>query len=142
MQLWITKLLTDMGVYKTTSEQRMEIYEAFERYIVADDFPIMAGFVSADPVAIKYLVSKQNMFDWKEMRPLVDRAITKTENYLVRKGMNGQSAAMAIFVLKQAWHGYKDRTDQNITSDGEKVKFYNTLPRTVKASTKAVKSAK
>lgn len=129
-------IFTDMPSPKIPSEQRQEVYKAFSDWIAQTDFPIMAAFVSENPVAMRYMVTKYNMFDWREMRPLVDLAIAKTEAYLVRKGMNGQASGMSIFVLKQAWHGYTDKTEQNITSDGEKVKFFNTLPRGTKTTAK------
>lgn len=114
---------------KLTPEQRKEVYEAFCDYIVYTDDPNVAGFVSSDDVALKHWVTQDNMYDWPEMNELTKRAIAKSEAYLLQKGMGGQGTAMAIFRLKQPRFGYRDKFEQDLTSNGEKITFANAVPR-------------
>lgn len=114
---------------KLTPEERKELRDAFEKYINDNDDPRLAGFLSRDPIALKFWVSRKNMYDWNDMQGLLDRAHLKQEDYLNQKGMNGQATAMAIFRLKQPWHGYRDKFEQDVTSNGEKITFVNSVPR-------------
>lgn len=114
---------------KVSYEERAEIHAAFENYITDHDDPRLSGFLANDPVALKYWVTPEDMEDWTEMELLLRRAHIKQEDYLNQKGMNGQATAMSIFRLKQPWHGYRDRFEQDISSGGEKITFINSVPR-------------
>lgn len=131
-------LVTDMaqGIPKTTKAQRREIAAAYEAFVDANEDPHAASFVVTDPVARKYWVTKDNVYDWGELALITQRALAKQESYWRDKGKNGQATAMSIFVLKQKQIGYQDRVDQNVTSNGERVTFVNTLPRGAKVEVK------
>lgn len=119
--------------------QRQEIKAAFVKYIEDTDDPNIAAFVSFDPVAIKHKVTKSDMYDNKHFDALTKRAITKQEAYLLKQGMSNQNVTMAIFRLKQPYHGYRDRFEQDITTGGEKITFANTVPRPGKEDKKGKK---
>jgi len=69
------------------------------------------------------------MNDWLDMAKLMRILLSKQRTYLLRKGMNSQNVTMSIFRLKQPYHGFRDRFEQDITSQGEPIKFINTVPR-------------
>lgn len=121
------------------SEQRQEVLEAYCQFIDENDDPHAAAFVVQDPVARKYFVSKENLYDWPEFRQFTDRALAKQELYWRDKGKNGQATAMSIFVLKQPQLGYRDRFENDVTSNGEKVQFQNNLPRPAATAKKPAK---
>lgn len=127
---------------KVTKEERKEIAEAYEAFVDANDDPHAAAFVVLDPVARKYWVTKDDIYHWQELGPITARALAKQELYWRDKGKNGQATAMSIFVLKQPHIGYRDRVDQNVTSNGETVQFLNTVPRTTGKDKKEKASSK
>lgn len=107
---------------KLTPEQREEVLEAFQDYIQTTDDPTIAGFCAWHEVAIQYWITKDNLYDWGEFSELRKRAIEKQEAYLVKNGGEGKyNPTIAIFRLKQPQHGYKDRTETDITTAGEKI---------------------
>lgn len=112
-----------------THEQRLEVLEEYKQYVLSTEDPLMAGFLGFNDVSIKYLVNKDNVYSWHEFNEWVKIADLKQEAYLVKSGANNQSAAMSIFRLKQPYLGYRDRVDQNVTSEGKPVEFVNTIPR-------------
>jgi hypothetical protein len=114
---------------KVTPEQAAEIKAAFKAYIEDLDDPLISEFVSTDPVPLKYEITEDNMNDWLDMAKLMRILLSKQRTYLLRKGMNSQNVTMSIFRLKQPYHGFRDRFEQDITSQGEPIKFINTVPR-------------
>jgi len=115
---------------RLTADELKEVREAFAAYIAATPYPMAAAFVSRDPVALKYQVTKQNMSNWREMEELTKLAHAKGEAYLVEKGMtNAIDKTMSIFLLKQSQFGYRDRSEQDITRGGERIVFHNYVPR-------------
>jgi hypothetical protein len=107
---------------KLTSEQRVEVLQAFHDYIARTPDPTVVGFCAFDPVAVNYLITRDNIKDWDEFSPLQKYCIEKQEAYLLQAGGTGKyNPTMAIFRLKQPQHGYKDRFEQDVTSAGEKI---------------------
>jgi hypothetical protein len=118
-----------MPARKFTSDQVQEIAQALTQYITDTDDPVLVGFLSTSEIAIRYWVNKDDLTRYKALRPLAERAHTKSEAYMLKKGMNGQSTAMSIFRLKQKVYGYSDRFEQDFTTKGEKFTFINDVPR-------------
>lgn len=114
---------------KHSKEDVEKIKQALLDFIEDEDDPMLAKFLSFNPVALKHWVTQDDLNNYREFRPAVERAIKKQEAYVLQKGMNGQSTAMSIFRLKQPQFGYRDKFEQDITSNGEKVQFVNTVPR-------------
>lgn len=107
---------------KLTKEERVEVYEAFRRYIERTPDPMIVGFCAWDPTAQKYMITKDNLYDWKEFSELRKIAIEKQEAYLVTGATtNRLNPTMAIFRLKQPQHGYKDKVEADLTSGGDKL---------------------
>lgn len=98
-------------------------------YIEDFPMPVLADFLANTPVPLKYGITQANLYDWPEFREHLDRMFKKQENYLVTDGLTKRNAAFNMFLLKQQWIGYKDRVEQDITTDGEKIEFTNLLPR-------------
>lgn len=100
---------------KITREQKLELVDRFEQYIEATVDPTVPGFLTSDDLAMRLMVNKDNVRDWKDdFSHLVKRAIMKQEAYLL--GVMDKPA-MAIFRLKQPQHGYTDRTDLKIEQE-------------------------
>lgn len=111
---------------KLTPEQRKEVFEAFKLYIERTPDATIVGFCAFDPVGQKYLITKDNIYDWEEFSELRKYAIQKQEAYLVQAGGTGRyNPTMAIFRLKQPQHGYTDR--QDINTQGEVKHSYEEL---------------
>lgn len=128
---------------KVTPKQMADVVQAFSDYIDNVDDPLIAEFVSMDETARKYIITQENVQQWPELHDLKRILLAKQERYLVRKGMNGQSAAMAIFRLKQPSIGYRDRVEQDVSIQTEPIKFFNTVPRgTVAAKVSKSKETK
>lgn len=121
-----------MALPKLNKDERMEVLRAYQMYVQEMEDPHDAGFIAHSDVAQKYFITKQNLIDWKEFRPWRDLANAKQEDYL----LTAKNTVMSIFRLKQPAHGYKDKTEQDITTNGERVTFHNTLPRVAKAPVK------
>lgn len=114
---------------KLNPDEREEVLEAFEQYIIEEEDPTVVGFVANDETAIKYNVTRDNINDWDEFSTLKKRAITKQEAYLLKNGtQNKINPTLAIFRLKQPQHGYKDKFEQDISHSGQ-VQFTNDVPR-------------
>ena len=105
---------------KLTPEEKAIVYKAMEDYIARTPDPIIVGFCAWDPVAIEYDITDDNINDWEEFTRLRKRATQKQEAYLstgvFSKGLN---PTMAIFRLKQPVHGYTDRMQQDLTTNGK-----------------------
>lgn len=114
---------------KLKPRQRAEIKAAFEKYIETTEDPNIAQFVAYNPVALKHKVTKRDMYENKHFDKLKMWALAKQEAYLLKVGMTSQNVTMAIFRLKQPYHGYRDRVEQDITTGGEKISFTNQVPR-------------
>lgn len=107
---------------KVTSEQRQEVYEAFEAYIRDTDDPTIVGFAAYNDVALKYNVTDDNIGDWDDFSGLRKRATKKQEAYLIAGGtMNKLNPTFAIFRLKQPQHGWTDRIQTDHTSNGKDI---------------------
>lgn len=105
---------------KLTPLQRQEVYDALEQYIKDTEDPTIPSFVSDDPIAIQYSVTRDNINDWQEFSTLIKRAVVKQESYLLKQGGAGKyNPTIAIFRLKQPQHGYTDKTQTDLTSNGE-----------------------
>lgn len=119
---------------KLTDEMYSEVVQAFQEYVLSTDDPLICEFISYNPLAIRYHVHDDDFTSpiYPKLREWALLCNKRSETYMLRKGMNGQSTAMSIFRLKQRQHGYTDRVEQNITSNGERVIFTNTLPRAAK----------
>lgn len=104
---------------KLTDEQRAEVLQAFSDYIKRTPDPIIVGFCVWDPVAEKYNVTDDDIYNWSSFNGLRKRAVMKQEAYLATgAATNKLNATMAIFRLKQPTHGYTDRqlVDQVVTT--------------------------
>lgn len=107
---------------KLTEEQQMEVYKALEDYIERTLDPTIVGFISWDPIPKQYDVDDDNINSWPEFLRLRRRAVKKQEAYLLEAGGTGKfNPTMAIFRLKQPVHGYTDKSQQDITTAGEKI---------------------
>lgn len=115
-----------------TPTERRETLEAYKAYVASEAFPLLADFVSKDETALKYHVTQHNMQDWPEMRDTTELLNAKSEAYLVKRalvGGPGGNTPMSIFLLKQPRYGYTDKSQQDITSNNERVIFVNSVPR-------------
>lgn len=113
---------------RLTPDQRKEVLRAYIKYVEHNTDPHLAGFLSEDSLALKYWVNKQNILeDWPEFQPALKRAYVKEEAYILDAGQ-AKNTVFSIFRLKQASHGYKDKIEQDITTNN-KVSFINAVPR-------------
>lgn len=107
---------------KLNKLEREEVLQAFKLYIERTPDPTVVGFCAFDPVGYKYLITRDNINDWDEFSTLRNYAIQKQEAYLlIAAGTGKYNPTMGIFRLKQPQHGYKDRVDTDITSDGNAI---------------------
>jgi hypothetical protein len=107
---------------KLTPKQRKEVLDAFSSYIERTPDPTVVGFCANEPICFKYLITRHNIEDWSEFSALQKYCIQKQESYLLMAGGAGRyNPTMAIFRLKQPQHGYRDRTEQDITTGGDKL---------------------
>lgn len=107
---------------KLTPEERKEVYDAFVKYIERTPDPTIVGFCAFDPVGAHYLITKDDIHKWEEFSELRKYAIEKQEAYLLNGATtNKLNPTMAIFRLKQPQHGYKDKTETDLTSGGDKL---------------------
>lgn len=72
--------------------------------------------------------SRQSLYDYQK-RPgfsyIINKALLRIENQY-EENLHGQNVAGSIFVLKNM--GWKDRTETDITTGGEKLSGFNYLP--------------
>lgn len=105
---------------KLTVEERAEVLEAFRSYIERTPDPTVVGFCANDPIGWKYLLTRDDINNWEEFYTLRKYAIEKQESYLLLAAGNGRyNATMGIFRLKQPQHGYTDKTQQDLTTNGK-----------------------
>lgn len=97
-------------------QQIEEIAQDLATYIDTTSDPTIVGFTSS---YIKYRVNKDYISDHQEFSDLTKRAVEKQEAYLLTK--TDEAPVIRIFRLKQPQHGYKDRTDTDITTGGDKL---------------------
>lgn len=102
-----------------TPEQIQEIVDDLAQYIETTDDPTIVGFTSTYK---KYPVNKDYISDHNEFSELRKRAVEKQEAYLL-EGVtkNKLNPTMGIFRLKQPQHGYRDKSETDITSGGDKI---------------------
>lgn len=106
---------------KFTEPVIAEIVKDLEYYIERTADPTIVGFTSNYS---KYMVHKEYIYDRTEFSQLVKKAIEKQESFLLYGATNNRlNASVSIFRLKQPQHGYKDRTETDITSKDEKIDF-------------------
>lgn len=104
-----------------TPEQIEEIRKDFIEYIERTADPTIVNFTSN---YTKYSINKDYINNHDEFSELRKRAIEKQESYLLYGATNNRlNASVSIFRLKQPQHGYKDRTETDITSKDEKIEF-------------------
>jgi hypothetical protein len=104
---------------KFTPEEINIIVADLDSYIRETDDPTISWFVSHYD---KYDVVDQYIFDREEFSGLVKRAIKKQEAYLLRGATKNElNSTFSLFRLKQPQHGYKDRTETDITSKGKAI---------------------
>ncbi len=101
---------------KMTDEQIHEVVVAFENFIEATDDPNVPKFVSSSEVAIRYRITKDDVYNWDEFDEPMKRSLAKQEARLLEQE---KTPVMAIFRLKQRQFGYSDKID--VTSGGEKM---------------------
>lgn len=107
---------------KLTPLQRTEVYDAFSRYIQTTPDPTIPEFVSTAEICFDYDVYEHNLHDWQEFSNLIKRCIKKQEAFLLKEAGAGKyNPTIAIFRLKQPQHGYRDRFETDITSNGNDV---------------------
>jgi hypothetical protein len=105
---------------KLTAEQQAEVLEAFRLYIERTPDPTIVGFVSWDDVPLQYWVTDDDINNWNEFYALRKRAIRKQEAFLLEGATRNKiNPTMAIFRLKQPTHGYTDKTQQDLTTNGK-----------------------
>lgn len=105
---------------KLTALEQAEVYDELNAYITANEDPTIVSFVSDNNVAIQYNVTRDNIEDWQEFSTLIKRATTKQESYLIKNaGSNKYNPTFAIFRLKQPVHGWTDRIQQDLTTNGK-----------------------
>jgi hypothetical protein len=117
--------------FKTVEELEKAIQAYFDE--VAKDFQKDSnGIIHQAPLTITGLAlaldtTRQTLMDYQERDEFTDtvkRAKTVIENY-AEKRLFGNNATGAIFALKN--FGWKDKTEQDITSKGEAIKDATTI---------------
>lgn len=89
---------------KFEEPEKNELLQKFEEYIAETDIPIVAEF------AAQQGLFKQYIHDHAEFTDAIKKCITKKEAALERGALMGQiNPTMAIFSLKQPWHGWRDK---------------------------------
>lgn len=101
---------------KYSAEEIATIAYDLAEYIRDTSDPTIVGFTSS---YIRYPVNKTYMSEREEFANLVKSAVEKQEAFLLTN--SGEAPVIRIFRLKQPQHGYKDRSDTDITSGGEKL---------------------
>lgn len=102
-----------------TPEQIQEIVDDLAAYISEHDDPTIVGFTST---YTKYHVNKDYISDHDEFSELRKAAIEKQEAFLLNGATNNKlNPTVSIFRLKQPQHGYRDKFEQDVTSNGESI---------------------
>lgn len=108
-----------------TAEEIQEIYSDLEQYIDKTEDPTIVGFTSTYK---KYRVNKDYISDHGEFSELRRCAIEKQEAYLLHGATHNElNASVSIFRLKQPQHGYRDRVDTDVTTNGNDINPYSSL---------------
>lgn len=107
---------------KLTVAETQEVYEALEQYILDEDDPTIVGFCAWNETAIQYRINDSNLYDWPEFSGLIKWAIKKQEANLLKQGGAGKyNPTLAIFRLKQPQHGYTDKSQTDVTTNGKEI---------------------
>lgn len=102
-----------------TPKQIEEIAQDLSEYIDTHEDPTIVGFTSS---YTKYSVNKDYISDHNEFSELRKRAIEKQEAFLLSGATkNTLNPSVSIFRLKQPQHGFKDKTETDITTGGDKL---------------------
>lgn len=110
-----------------TPEQIARVAEDFAKYIRKNEDPIIVGFTSSyEPIDLgggkTFRINKDFISDHEEFSELRKAAIQKQEAYLQRGATKGElNATMCIFRLKQPQHGFKDKSEVDHTTGGDKL---------------------
>lgn len=107
---------------KYTNKEKIEkVYEYLEMCEKEAKFPSIAGF------AVYMDVIRETIYDWMDNNKKLSLTIKKIlsrQEAILQEGISPMSSAKnvagGIFLLK-ANHGYKDRTDIDITSGGRRL---------------------
>lgn len=105
-----------------TAEQIEKIREDFKKYIEEKEDPTIVWFTSSyPPIYSKTLgretyINKDYINDHDEFSELRTKAIQKQEAYLLDwVTKNRLNATMWVFRLKQPYHWYRDKVEQEIS---------------------------
>lgn len=102
-----------------TKEEINIIANDFAEYIVLTDDPTIVKFTSTYN---KFSINKDYISDHKEFSELRKKAIEKQEAYLLDGAtQNKLNPTVSIFRLKQPQHGYRDRFETDITTNGDNI---------------------
>lgn len=112
--------LTNSGRPQTyTPAQIAEMVTDLALYIKTEEDPTIVGFSSSYE---KYFITRDYINDHEEFSTLRKKAIEKQEGYLLKGAtQNKLNPTFSLFRLKQPQHGYKDRVDTDITTQGDKI---------------------
>jgi len=123
--------LIDTRKYKNrpyTEEFKSALLAKFYAYIENNEFPIIEEFCTLNNI------HKQRLYGWRDIelrdyensddnliidswRDSLKKATQKQETFLVKNGIRNKiNVGMAMFLLKQPWHGYRDDYNQPQTS--------------------------
>lgn len=106
---------------KLTIEELGKVYGDLKTYIKTTEDPTIAEFVTTNELCLDKYITKRYMSERQEFSNLIKQCIDKQEAYLLRNAGGKYNATIAIFRLKQPQHGYKDRVDSDITSNGKEI---------------------
>lgn len=112
---------------KFSDAEIAEIVTAYGEYIDRNEDPVIPEFTGYNLVANKYWVTKDDISHYPQFHKLTKRLLDKQETAQLRKGPS--QPAMAIFRLKQPQFGYRDKIENDFTSDGKPIQFMNAVPR-------------
>jgi hypothetical protein len=65
---------------KLTPQQRKEVLTAFRAYIERTPDPTVVGFCANEPICFKYLITRDDINNWKEFYTLQKYCIAKQES--------------------------------------------------------------
>lgn len=107
---------------KLNEDELKELYDELAQYINDNDDPIISDFLSSNDYAISHKINDSNLYDWTDFSVLIKRLVRKQETFLLRNGGKGvYNPTLAIFRLKQPQHGYRDRYETDLTTNGESI---------------------
>lgn len=108
--------------FQSVEELDKRIDEYFKSVGFGNDIETITG------LAVYLDTSRQTLVDYKEKPEYTDsikRALAKCEAAIEKRSMlGGINATMSIFTLKNNY-GWKDKTEQDITTAGEKIESHS-----------------